>query len=198
MTGKALRRKLSPMGMTAAEWAALLGVSDKTIYRMYKASDVRTEMVERICRALDKPLTFFYETDGSGDDGKGTVSASLIRIKRKEEQSEPPQEPHPIELTFNLGKKVSELLVAQHRKMSDLVRYMGVTYPTVTHMCAKNSCSLASLTKIADFFKVPITYFLPTDLRAMEEAEKDRQINFLKGQIAVYQKALSTLLNSDQ
>ncbi len=197
MTGETLRRRLSHIKKTAAQWGELIGVSDKTIYRLFKANDVRTATVERLCQALDVPISFLYEADDSSDEGKGTVKASLIRIKSEEEALTPQPRDYPVERTFNLDKKVSELLAAQHRKVGDLAHYMGVSYSTVTRMCANNSCSLASLMKIANFFQVPITYFLPTDRLAIEEAEKDRQIHFLKGQIEVYRKTLATLLHND-
>ncbi len=187
MTGEALKRKLSPMGKSAAQWAELLGVSERTMYRTFRAPDVRTAMVERLCAVLGKPITFLY-------DGGGDAIASHDGTGMDDGQGGPSGESLPAGSALDLDGKVNELLSERHRKMGDLAHHMGVNYTTAMRMCSNNSCTLASLMKIADFFKVPVTHFLPTDSLALEEAEKDRQIHFLKGQIEVYRRTIASLL----
>ncbi len=64
MQGKKIRQKLAQMGMPQKELARLLDVSPQAVASILCAKDVRTSTVERICQALDLPITFFYEEGG--------------------------------------------------------------------------------------------------------------------------------------
>ncbi len=191
MTGEELKRKLSPMGKTAAQWADVIGVSDKTIYRMYNAQDVRTDMVERFCRVLGKPITFLY---GGDNDTRELTESFTGNSPNTAVQEKPSPQPCTTKQTYALEQRVKTLLEEKRMRMSDLCRHIGMTEAGMRRMLAVQSCTNTTLIKIADFLDLPVTELLPYDPRAAEEEAKAKQIHFLKGQIDVYKTTLATLM----
>ncbi len=191
MTGEALKRKLSPMGKTAAQWADMIGVSDKTIYRMFKSSDVHTATVERLCRALDKPITFLY---GAENDVLELAEPFTAHNVSTAGQEEPSPQPCPAKQEYSIEEMVKTLLREKKKKRSDLYRYIGMTEAGMRRMFANHACTNTTLMKIADFFDLPFSALLPYDPRTAEEEAKAGQIQFLRGQLDVYRTAISALL----
>ena len=61
MDGKFLKRKILECGKTQKEVAELLGISPQAMTSILNASDVRSGTIERLCKVLDLPISFFYE-----------------------------------------------------------------------------------------------------------------------------------------
>ena len=61
MDGKYVKRKIIECGKTQKEIAEMLGISPQSMTSILNASDVRSGTIERLCRVLDVPITFFYE-----------------------------------------------------------------------------------------------------------------------------------------
>ncbi len=185
MKGAVVRQRLSQVGMSQAELARLLKVSPQTVNRMLHAANIQTGTLERICEVMNLPVTFFYDTEKE-------LPTPTVTIEEKEvDVDSVPKFWH----TCHIGDKVRSLLRSQHKKMGDLCRNVGITEPGMHRVFDRDSCKIGVLLKMADFFNVPVNYFLPDDKRAVEESEKDREIQYLKGQLKAYEKTLSTLLS---
>lgn len=61
MTGEVLKRKLDGTGLSQAEIARRLGVIPQSMTQYFKADDVRTGTLERLCEVLNKDMSFFYD-----------------------------------------------------------------------------------------------------------------------------------------
>ncbi len=186
MKGSVVRQRLSQVGMTQAELARLLKVSPQTVNNILHTENIQTGTLERICEALHLPITFFYDepkNDAAPDvytDAKLEVDVDNVAKFWK---------------TNRIGDKVKSLLRSQHKTMTALSQYVGMTDPGLRRAFNRNSCNINVLLKIAEFFNVPLNYFLPEDKRAEEESEKDREIEFLKGQVKAYETAFAAVLN---
>ncbi len=101
--------------------------------------------------------------------------------------------PKPARATYDLEERVRTLLRETQRKKSDLCRHIGMTEAGVRRMLARNSCTNTTLMRIADFFRLPVAELLPFDPCAAEKEEKERQIQFLKGQLEVYRTTIAAL-----
>lgn len=65
-----------------------------------------------------------------------------------------------------LEDKIKEHLTEQRRTVKELAKYVGMSDTAIRNIYSRNSCELATLRKIAEFFEVPLTEFLEeTDLR---------------------------------
>ncbi len=173
------------MGTTQTELARLLKVSPQTVNKIMHSSDVQTGALEQICEVLHLPIMFFYNE--LNDD----VSPTAIANERVMDTDNVAK----FWETKRIGEKVRGLLKSQHKKMSVLCRYVGMTDAGLRMAFNRDSCNVKVLLKIAEFFNVSVTYFLPEDRHAKEEAEKDREIFYLKGQLKAYEKAFATVLS---
>ncbi len=186
MTGRILKLKLAPLGITQAELAERLGVSESTVYRIFTSPDVRTADVERISRATGKSITFLYDVTDQ-------TKAFAAYHPNAKVQAAPSPRPGPKQEPCNLEERVRALLKEQHKTTSGLAQYVGISETHIQRIFARNSCSLATLRKIADYFKVPVSHFFPADRHATEIAKKDLEIMYLWGQLKGYRKALAVL-----
>ncbi len=180
MKGSIIREKLSQVGTTQKELARLLDVTPQAVSAILSTSDVRTGTIERICNVLHLPISFLYgETNEYAVDKIGHLKA-----KRVEK----------IWQTNHIGDKVRLLLREQQKKLVSLCEYVGMTDPGLRKVFDRDTCNIDTLTKIAKFFSVPITYFLPEDSQVnKEEIEKDREIEYLRGQVDAYKTSLLLL-----
>ncbi len=172
------------MGMSQAELSRLLKVSPQTVNRMLHASNVQTGTLERICDALHLPITYFYDEESEATPTV-TVNDEEVDIGNVAKFWQ----------TCHIGDKVKSLLRSQHKKMGDMCKYVGMTAPGMHKAFERDSCKINVLLKMSEYFNVPINYFLPEDKRSQEETEKDREIQYLRGQVKAYETALSTVLS---
>ncbi len=179
MRGETIRQRLSQVGTTQTELAQLLNVSPQAVSGILSAADVRTSIVERICEVLNLPISFFY-----GEPDEDAIN-SLERLKAEHAER--------IWKTHHIEHKVRLLLREQQKKLGSLCEYVGMTDPGLRKVFERDTCNITTLSKIAEFFAVPVTYFLPEDIQAKEESEKDREIEYLRGQVEAYKTALSLL-----
>ncbi len=185
MKGSTIRRRLEQAGMSQAELSRLLKVSPQTVNRMLHTANIQTGTLERICEVMNLPVTFFY------DENSEATPTVTIEEKEVDIDSVPK-----FWQTCRIGDKVRSLLRSQHKKMGDLCRHVGITEPGMHRVFDRDSCKINVLLKMADFFNVPVAYFLPEDKRAQEESEKDREIQYLKGQLKAYETTLASILSS--
>ncbi len=95
--------------------------------------------------------------------------------------------------THRIEYKVRLLLREQQKRLVSLCEYVGMTDPGMRKVFERDTCNITTLTKIAEFFAVPVVYFLPEDTHAKEETEKDREIEYLRGQVKAYETAFALL-----
>ncbi len=184
MRGATIKRRLAQAGMSQAELARMMKVSPQTVNRMLHTTNIQTGTLERICEALRLPITYFYN-----EESEATPTVTI-----GEEEVDIDNVPK-FWQTFHIGDKVRGLLRGQHKKMGTLCQYVGMTEPGMHKVFNRDSCKIDVLLKMSDFFNVPISYFLPEDKHAKEESEKDREIQYLKGQVKAYETALATVLS---
>ncbi len=95
--------------------------------------------------------------------------------------------------TNNIEEKVRSLLRNQHKCLAGLCEYIGMTDPGIRKVFARDTCNINTLKKIAEYFSVPVAYFLPEDPQVKAESEKDRELEYLRGKVAAYETALRLL-----
>ena len=61
MDGKTLKEKLAKTGLSHAEIARRIGVSPQSFSQSLKSSDIKTGLLETLCKALGKDMSFFYD-----------------------------------------------------------------------------------------------------------------------------------------
>ncbi len=180
MTGEALEMALSPLGRTEAELASLLGVPEEALHGMPDSIDAGTAMVGRILRALRGSIATIQGMDDALRE-PGLRDGSPA--------SRPAMEPG----SFDLRGKVMALLRERHGSKDDLCRHIGMHREGLRMVFVRDNCTIGTLRRIAAYFGVPVTHFLPADPRIMGDAEKDREIRYLRGQLRGYQAILSSL-----
>ncbi len=183
MKGEAIKHKLSLLGKTQKELAELLGVTPQAIYEIMSSSDIKTGTLEKISLALDVPVSFFFE--------KSKLKVSTFSL-RKELEKENVSFSN-VSLSDRIGNKVRVLLKEQKKKLIGLCEYIGMTDAGLRKIFERDNCSVSVLLKIAEYFDVPINYFLPQSSVVLEDSSKDREIEFLKGQVKAYENALRAL-----
>lgn len=73
-----------------------------------------------------------------------------------------------------LKQKIQGLLKAQRRTVKELAKHIEMSDTAISNIYARDSCELATLRKMSDFFDVPVTVLLEeADLRIqIENVEK--------------------------
>ena len=78
MTGEHLKNLVLSEGYTINKMAELIGVAQPNLLMLLKHEDVRTGLVEKIAKAMGKPLSFFYgETYGPVSQVSGNNNTSV-------------------------------------------------------------------------------------------------------------------------
>ena len=95
MTGDHLKNLITKEGYTINKMAELIGVAQPNLLMLLKHEDVRTGLVEKVAKAIGKPLSFFYgeaygpvaqvtgtnnATATAGDNSTATATASDDRL----------------------------------------------------------------------------------------------------------------------
>ena len=62
MTGEELKRRLDGIGISQAEIARRMGVFPQSLNMTFKAADVKSSIIEKLCKVLGKDMSFFYDT----------------------------------------------------------------------------------------------------------------------------------------
>lgn len=79
-----------------------------------------------------------------------------------------------------LKDKIKQHLADNKRTVKELSEFIGMSDTAIRNIYSRNSCELATLRKIAEFFEVPVTEFLEeSDLRIKI---KDVERSFSPGQ----------------
>ncbi len=168
-------RILSRLGRTDAEVASLLGMPEESLRGILESPDVGAPALLRVCRALRVSPAF-----PGGDVAGGTRPVGPVRSACGPG-------------SFDIRGKVAALLRERHGSMCDLCRHVGVHRDGMRRILARDNCGIGTLVKVASYFGVPVTHFLPVDPRAAMDAEKDMEIQYLRGQLRGYQAVLATL-----
>ncbi len=181
MKGATVRQRLLRMGITQVELARVMGVDPQAVSKVLRSPDVPTGTLEGVCRALHLPMSFFYDDAGATD----AIAAGRADGGGAAKMWE----------TGSLGDKVRTLLKARHKSMASLCKYVGMTDPGLRLAFERDSCNISVLVKVAEFFGVPVSYFLPEDRMAREEGEKDREIQYLRGLLKAYETAIAAVVS---
>lgn len=60
MTGAQLKERLSTTHISLSEIARRIGVSPQSLNSMFNSEDVKSGVLEKLAKALDVPIAFFY------------------------------------------------------------------------------------------------------------------------------------------
>ena len=63
MSGEQLNKMLKDSGYVLADIARMLGITPQALNQLLNAKDVKTGLLEDLCRVLGKDMSFFYETN---------------------------------------------------------------------------------------------------------------------------------------
>ena len=78
MTGDYLKNLILSEGYTINKMAELIGVAQPNLVMLLRHEDVRTGLVEKVAKAMNKPLSFFYgETYGPVSQVNGNNNTSV-------------------------------------------------------------------------------------------------------------------------
>lgn len=78
MTGDYLKNLILSEGYTINKMAELIGVAQPNLVMLLRHEDVRTGLVEKVAKAMGKPLSFFYgETYGPISQVNGNNNTSV-------------------------------------------------------------------------------------------------------------------------
>ena len=79
MEGMKIKMVIMQKGMTMAEVARQLGMSQQTFSAALQGEDVKTGLLERIAAILGEPVTYFYtgESSGTAVVSGGTVNGNV-------------------------------------------------------------------------------------------------------------------------
>lgn len=78
MTGDYLKNLILSEGYTINKMAELIGVAQPNLVMLLRHEDVRTGLVEKVAKAMGKPLSFFYgETYGPVSQVNGNNNTSV-------------------------------------------------------------------------------------------------------------------------
>ncbi len=179
MKGETIKQKLSFLGITQRELAHLLGITPQAVSEILSSLDVKTGTVEKICKVLNLSISSFF--DERVDELSQSQENVIIEGKEK------------MRTVDNLGDKVKYLLKAKNKKLIGLCEHTGKTNAGLRKMFERNNCNISVLVKIADFFGVPVTYFLPKEIKE----DKDKEIEYLRGMVNAYENALGILRPSE-
>ena len=99
MSGEELKKKLSETGISLSRISQLLGKSPQQLDQALNAKDVKTGMIEELCKVLNLDISFFYGTGdrivasdnstafkGNGNTVGTDVSKFLDLLSKKDEQ----------------------------------------------------------------------------------------------------------------
>ena len=77
MTGKELKAKLIGCGVSQSEIARRLDISQQSFNQSMLVNDVKSGLLERIAKAIDVPMSFFYPNEGQKAVVNGDISKSI-------------------------------------------------------------------------------------------------------------------------
>lgn len=66
MSGEELKKKLDAIDMSQTKMAELMGVFPQSFNKTLQADDVKSGFIEKLCRVLDKDISFFYGVKPDG------------------------------------------------------------------------------------------------------------------------------------
>ncbi len=162
----------------------MLDVSPQAVASILRGKDVRTGTLERICQVLNLPITFFYDEDG---DTKPNSSAPVGLNNQNVYAGQK------IWKTSDIEEKVRSLLREQDKSLARLCAYIGMTTTGLHKVFVRDTCNINTLTKIAEYFSVPVAYFLPEGSKLKTEGEMERELENLRGQVKAYETAFRLL-----
>ena len=79
MKGEEVKLKLKKAGVSITEIASLLGMSRQSLSQALSVKDVKTGLIEDLSKALNEPLSYFYN-DSSSQNAVANGSKSVAAI----------------------------------------------------------------------------------------------------------------------
>lgn len=86
MSGEELKSKLESVGVSQAKIAEMIGVFPQSFNKTLQSDDVRSGLLEDLCRVLDKDISFFYGGETSAVEEK--VELEKLRKENAELKNE--------------------------------------------------------------------------------------------------------------
>ena len=93
------------------------------------------------------------------------------------------------------GDELKKRLKGERYSITDLAEKLGMTRPNLSQALSVKDVKTGLVEDLARVLNLPITFFYEgTDFekerKAVEDSDKDREILYLRGQVAAYEKAL--------
>lgn len=82
MTGREVKAKLLSQGYILADVAKKMGVIPQTLNSLLQANDIKTGVLEKIAKAINKSAYFFYESDESNPISPDIQTQFTLRTDR--------------------------------------------------------------------------------------------------------------------
>lgn len=92
MSGKELKEIIDSHGYVHAEIARLLGMSEQSFDQKFKSQEIKTGLLEDLCRVLDKDMSFFYGGTSSQNNDelekqKNTIKHLYEAVQQLQEEN---------------------------------------------------------------------------------------------------------------
>ena len=84
MSGEELKKKLDDGGYVQAEVARMLGIIPQSLNQMLNAQDVKSDLIEDLCRVLNLSIDYFYCGTDYAIDGDNT--AEIVALKKENDK----------------------------------------------------------------------------------------------------------------
>lgn len=81
MTGEELKKVLTQHGLMLKDVAALLGMSQQNFSSALKVADIKTGLLEELCRVLDKKIDFFYHGTNYQPENTFTENEQIMFLR---------------------------------------------------------------------------------------------------------------------
>lgn len=78
MSGEELKRIITTVDIPQAQIAEMLGIFPQSFHTLLKSKDVKSGMIESLCRILNKDITFFYPAYAHA---RNSTSENVLPVK---------------------------------------------------------------------------------------------------------------------
>lgn len=165
--GDLLRRARLSVGVQPDACADILGVNSQD-YEAFEngAAEPSLPQMELLSRRFGIPITYFWEAgDIPAEDELPIPPTMYITIRRR-----------------MVGVLLRQARLAASQSLSECARVLGVDAEIIAdYEYGRRDIPFTHLQKLADFFQVPLTYFVDRDL--LLQSEKEHQVVELVNQL---------------
>lgn len=99
------------------------------------------------------------------------------------------------------GEFLKRRLLETGKTQKEIAELLSITPQSINAILSASDVRSSTIEKLAKVLNLPITFFyegseLDKEQKAAEDSDKDREILYLRGQVAAYEKALGISRNA--